>query len=171
MFLLSDDHCRLLKVTGLQCFLQNDSGAISFFLAGSQKFLASETRHEKFLRSSDCLFSIFCSRRPYLHPSSQITAYSLSVFRPLRPIYILSKRGVMGVWGGVSPGDQWRLTDHINQSSSLWLTLSRSPLCLSVCLHITVSRLQDFNNQAHPSFPHITWELLITEAQRNVLKL
>lgn len=80
------------------------------------------------------------------------------------------QRGVMGVWGGVSPGDQWRLTDHINQSSSLWLTLSRSPLCLSVCLHITVSRLQDFNNQAHPSFPHITWELLITEAQRNVLK-
>lgn len=67
-----------------------------------------------------------------------------------------------GVWGGVSPGDQWRLTDHINQSSTLWLTLSCSLLCLSVCLHISVSRLQDFNNQAHPSFPHITWELLIT---------
>lgn len=177
--------CRLLdnmNTMCLECFFclttivdcwkwQVCNAFCNFFLAGSQKSLASETRREKFLRSSDCLFSIFCSRRPYLHPSSQITAYSLSVFRPLRPIYILSKRGVMGVWGGVSPGDQWRLTDHINQSSSLWLTLSRSPLCLSVCLHITVSRLQDFNNQAHPSFPHITWELLITEAQRNVLKL
>lgn len=74
-----------------------------------------------------------------------------------------------GLRGG-SPGDQWRLTDHINQSFSHWLTLSCSPLCLSVCLHIAVSRLQDFNNQAHPSFPHITWELLNTETQTNVAK-
>lgn len=77
-----------------------------------------------------------------------------------------------GGWGeeGGSPGDQWRLTDHINQSFSHWLTLSCSPLCLSVCLHIAVSRLQDFNNQAHPSFPHITWELLIIETQANAAK-
>lgn len=74
---------------------------------------------------------------PYLSPPPRLVLHSVcfhTIKANLHPL-----RWVVGG----SPGAPWRLTDHINQSFSLWLSLSCSLLCLSVCLclHITVSRL------------------------------
>lgn len=45
-----------------------------FFSLDLRNFSHLKQDARRFQRSSDCLFSIFCSRHPYLHPSSQIAA-------------------------------------------------------------------------------------------------
>lgn len=100
-----------------------------FFITNARKFLSSLT-----------LFVCSWLGCPYLPPPPRLVLQSACFHTIKANPHPLHR-------GGGSRGDQWRLTDHINQSFSLWLPLSRSLLSLSVCLCLqnSLSRLHNFN--------------------------